>query len=241
MKTDKDFFQRFPVGAVVGVVIGIFLLAFSIDFLEQIKFLRDFIFVLNFIKNTLGIIILSYYSLAILLYFIRFSPSKKFERNLSEINSTFLENVTKDGATLIGDFISFRPWMEDEFYVKAKKGVPNIFIPAYLVAFTIKDNVLYITEVKAQIQNKTYTIAGYHVIPTKIISCTSLSQERILFSSKLGEASATNYFMEIGTVTGRIKISLFEEEILSRFGYITQMKEEFLSKVMMITKILNKV
>ncbi|MEN3042026.1 MAG: hypothetical protein ABDH59_01785, partial [Fervidobacterium sp.] len=144
MKTDKDFFLRFPISAIFGTVVGIILLSISIDFLGYIEFLKEFLFILKFIKNTFGIAVLSYFSFEILIYLLRFSPSKKFESNLSEIRKVFLENATKDGSILIGDFISFRPWMEDEFYVKSKKRIPKIFIPLYLVAFAIKDDVIYI-------------------------------------------------------------------------------------------------
>lgn len=240
MRTDKDFFQRFPIGAIIGIIIGILLLTLSFDFIGHFRILRDFVFIIEFLKNAIGIIILSYFSFEVLVYFIKFSSAKKFEKNLSEIRSAFLENVTKNGNTLIGDFISFRPWMEDEFYVKSKKGIPNIFFPTYLVAFTIKDKILYITEAKAMIQEKTYSISGYHVIPTKLISSSSFFQDRILFSSKLGETSATNYFIEIRTLSGTIKIPLFEEEILSKYGNVSQMKEEFITKIMMITRVLNK-
>lgn len=240
MKSDRDFFQRFPTSSVFGITIGILLLTVSFDFIGQFRILRDFVFIIEFLKNTIGVIILSYFSFGILLYFIKFSPTSKFETNLSEIRSTFLKTVTKNGHALLGDFISFRPWMEDEFYVKAKKGIPNIFYPTYLVAFTVKDNVLYITEAKVAIQEKTYSISGYHVIPMKLISSSSFFQDRILFSSKFAETSATNYFLEIRTVSSSIKIALFEEEILSKYGNINQMKEEFITKIMMILKVLNK-
>jgi len=240
VKSDKDFFQRFPVGAVFGVTIGILLLTVSFEFIGQFRIFRDFVFIVEFLKNTIGVIVIAYFSFEILLYFIKFSPTKKFEKNLSEIRSTFLENVTKNGTSLIGDFISFRPWMEDEFYVKSKKGIPNIFFPTYLVAFTVKDNILYITEAKAMIQEKSYSISGYHVVPIKLVSSSSFFQDRILFSAKAGEVSATTYFLEIRTVSGSVKIALFEEEILSKYGNINQMKEEFISKIMMIIRMLNK-
>ncbi|MCX7654361.1 MAG: hypothetical protein N2Z58_06785 [Fervidobacterium sp.] len=240
MKTDKDFFLRFPVGAIFGTIVGIILLSISIDFLGYIDFLKEFLFILKFIKNAFGIVVLLYFSFEILIYLLRFSPSKKFESHLSEIRKAFLEDATKDGSILIGDFISFRPWMEDEFYVKSKKGIPKIFIPVYLVAFTIKDDVIYIQEAKAQIQSKTYLLTGYYVVPTKIILSASFSQERILFPTKSGEIGATSYSIQIRTSGGEVKVELFEEEILSKYGNISNLREEFVTKVMMTIRMLNR-
>lgn len=240
---DRNYFQKFPIASVIWVMIGILLFSFSFDFLDMIKFFKEnpeFIHWINYIKTTIATIIISYFSIHILNYFIKFSSMKEYTRHLSDIHGIFLEELRKNGE-LLADFFSFRPWMSDEYYVKISKE-HFAFTPLYLVGFYTKGDFLYISEAKARIKSKSYEMTGYHVIPIKSIDSISLTQDRLLFSTVQGDDSATIYFFEIRTHSGAVRIPIFEVEILSRYAnerQIEEMKKEFLSKIVILTKLLS--
>lgn len=238
--SDRDYFQKFPIFAVVWIMLSVVLLLISFDFLAIFKFFREtpqFIHWVHYVKNTIASVTIVYFSVQILIYLIKFSPMSKYQKNLSDVQNIFLEEIQKNKGNLLAEFVSFRPWMSDEYYVKINKNY-IAFIPLYLVVFYIKDGVLYINEARVKIKEKSYEVAGYHVIPMNIINSISLSQDRILFSTRFGDDSATVYFLEIRTSSGILRIPLYEEEILSRFFNLKEKKEEFINKVMMATKFL---
>ncbi|MFN6992090.1 MAG: hypothetical protein ACK4MM_05155, partial [Fervidobacterium sp.] len=240
---DRKYFQKFPIASAIWVMIGVILFSISFDFLNILKFFREnpeFIHWINYIKTTIATIIIGYFSIYLLNYFIKFSSMKEYTRHLSDIHGIFLEELRKNGE-LLADFFSFRPWMSDEYYVKIDKGY-FAFTPLYLIGFYTKGNFLYISEAKARIKSKSYEITGYHVIPIKSIDSISLIQDRLLFSTVQGDDSATVYFFEVRTHSGTVKIPVFEVEILSRYAnesQIEEMKKEFLSKIVILTRLLS--
>ncbi|MFN3691985.1 MAG: hypothetical protein ACK4R7_03740 [Fervidobacterium sp.] len=239
---DRNYFQKFPIASVIWVIIGIALFSISFDFLSILKFFREnpeFIHWINYIKTTIGTIIIGYSSIYLLNYFIKFSSKKEYTSHLADIHGIFLEELRKNGD-LLADFFSFRPWMSDEYYVKIDKNY-FAYTPLYLIGLYTKNDFLYISEAKAKVKSKSYEMTGYHVIPIKSIDSISLTQDRILFSTVQGDDSATVYFFEIRTHSGTVRIPIFEVEILSRHAnesQIESMKKEFLSKIIMLTKLL---
>ncbi|KAF2962202.1 hypothetical protein [Fervidobacterium sp. 2310opik-2] len=240
MHSDKYFFQKFPIGSVITLLVGIFLFLVNLSFVEQIKYLREYNYLVHFAKNSIAFVLIVYSIPFILMYFIKFPNKKKFEMNLEEVKKNFLDNIKSKDGKLIADFVSFRPWMNQEFYVKSVKGIPKIFIPIYLVSFTIKNDILYIIEAEVSINSKEYRISGYYLVHLSNIVSANLSQDRIFFSSSMGDAAAKVNFIEIIHSSGTIKIPIFEEELLSNYGNISPLREEYSLKVMTLLKYLNK-
>ncbi|MGC8955812.1 MAG: hypothetical protein ACP5JS_06970 [Fervidobacterium sp.] len=241
MKSDRDFFKKFPAKDLVLLIFGIILMIINFDFLAQIKYVRDFYLLIIFVKNTIAALLIIYSFVIIIMYFVKRTSTKTFLSNLEEVRKDFIAYITKNEKTLIADFVSFRPWMAEEFYVKSVRSVPSIFIPLYLVAFALKDNKLYITEAKVDVMNKEFQITGYYTYATTDLISTNLSQDRIMFSSSLGEnVGATVEFIEINTNAGITKIPLFEEELLSSFGNVKPLRNEFIQKVSMVISVLNR-
>ncbi len=240
MHSDKYFFQKFPIGSVITLLIGTFFLLINLNFVEQIKYLREYTYLVVFAKNFIAFVLIVYSIPSILMYFVKFPDKKKFEMNLEEIKKNFLDHIKSKDGKLIADFVTFRPWMSQEFYVKSVRGIPKIFIPIYLVSFTIKNDILYIIEAEAIIHSKEYRISGYYLVLLPNIISANLSQDRIFFSSSVGDVAAKVNFIEIIHSFGTIKIPIFEEELLSNYGNISPLREEYSLKAMTLLKYLNK-
>ncbi len=236
LKSDKYFFQKFPISSIVGALISLALIFIHLPN----RVFGDYTSLIELIKFFVGNIILTLSGIGIFLYILRFLSNKDFDKNLDEIKNNALNQAKRNNAVVIADFISFRPWMSNEYYVKSKKGFLKYFYPMYNVIFSVIDDGLIINELKISVSQKTWDVVGYHFVPINRIESISLTQDRILFTSYNGDNSATVDFIEIRTNEGSIKIALFEEELLSKSGDIKPLRDEFLSKLSFLIRTIGK-
>uniref|UniRef100_A0A7C4CDY1 Uncharacterized protein n=1 Tax=Fervidobacterium thailandense TaxID=1008305 RepID=A0A7C4CDY1_9BACT len=234
---DRWFFRGFPYSGVVQTLVGIFLIILPLGtYVSYITFLTEYAFVFDWLKMFIGIVFLSLGALETLFYLVRFTSSRVYNTNLQEVVEQAINEVKRTGSSVLGTFLSFRPWMVGEYYVKTEKGVPRYFFPTYLVVFYLEQGNLVIREYRLHVKNKSYEVTGYHVCPVSSIVSLALTQDRIIFDTNTESASATVDFLELRTEGGNFKIPIFEEEILSSHGDISGLKEEVISKVLLIIK-----
>ncbi len=236
-KTDKNFFKKFPILYVLVFTIGLILLFLDLSFLS---FLQNYMTIVDFAKMGVGIILIASGIFEIIVYLFSFVPLSRYDRNFEELKALVVSQIRERGQAILGEFLSFRPWMTDEYFVKSKHGVPKYFYPVYYVVISIANNVLYINEVRFDILHKSYHIAGYSIIPLKTILSAGLVQDRILFSTASGEDSSTAYFLEIRTLGGTVKVPVFEEEVTNKFGDINNVRDETINKLTVIVQALTK-
>ena len=236
LKSDKYFFQKLPISSIVGVLISLALIFIHLPN----RIFGDYTSLIELIKFAVGNIILALSGIGIFLYILRFLSSKDFDKNLDEVKNAALNEAKRNNAVVIADFISFRPWMSDEYYVKTKSGLLKYFYPMYHVIFSVIDDVLIINELKINVSQKIWDVVGYHFVPINHIESISLTQDRIFFTNYNGDNAATVDFIEIRTKEGSIKIALFEEELLSKSGDIKPLRDEFLSKFSFLIRTIGK-
>ncbi|WP_448378328.1 hypothetical protein [Fervidobacterium sp.] len=236
-KTDKNFFRKFPLLYVLVFSIGVILLFFDFSFLS---FLQNYMTILDFAKIGVSIILIASSIFEIIVYLFSFVPLSRYDRNFEELKALVVSQIRERGQTILGEFLSFRPWMTDEYFVKSKHGVPKYFYPVYYVIISIANNVLYINEVRFDIFNRAYHTVGYNVIPLKSILSAGFMQDRILFSTLSGEDSSTAYFLEIRTLSGVVKVPIFEEEVTNKFGNINNIRDENITKLTIIIQTLTQ-
>lgn len=234
---DRWFFKGFPFSGVVQASVGIFLIILPLGtYISYFKFLAEYAFVFDWLKMFIGIVFLSLGALETLLYFIRFTSAKVYNSNLQDVVEQAVNEVKRTGSSVLGTFLSFRPWMVGEYYVKTEKGIPRYFFPTYLVVLYLEQGNLVIREYLLHVKNKSYEVAGYHVCPVSRIVSFGLTQDRIVFDTGTESSSATVDFLEFRTEGGSFRVAIFEEELLSNYGDISVMKEEMISKVSLIIK-----
>ncbi len=236
-KTDKNFFKKFPVLYVLVFAIGLILLFLDFSFLS---FLSDYMTIVDFTKMGISIILIASSIFEIIVYLFSFVPLSRYDRNFEELKALVINQIREKGQTILGEFLSFRPWMTDEYFVKSKHGVPKYFYPVYYVIISIANNVLYINEVRFDIFHRAYHTVGYNVIPLKSILSAGFMQDRILFSTLSGEDSSTAYFLEIRTLSGVVKVPIFEEEVTNKFGDINNIRDETINKLTIIVQTLTQ-
>jgi len=236
LKRDKYFFQKFPTLPIVGIIIAIVLLLIDLPS----DFIGKYTPIAKVTILVIGNIILIFGVIEIVSYIIKLLSMRDFKNNLEEVKNNAISEIKKTNSVFIADFLSFRPWMSDEYFVKSKDGVPRYFYPMYLVIFSVGDDILFVNEIKINVSQKTWSLAGYHAIPLEAISSVGLVQDRILFTNYNGDNSATVYFIEIATTGGSIRIALFEEEILSSNGEIKTIRDEFMSKIVFLIRTVGK-
>ncbi|MGQ9856419.1 MAG: hypothetical protein ACUVQF_06750 [Fervidobacterium sp.] len=227
-KSDKSFFLKFPTKYLVLMIIGVILL--FIDF-SNIELFSKYSMIVDFANIGISIVFIITGLFEIFIYLISFAPASRYDENIEKLRIQITDEIKKRGEIIMGDFLSFRPWTTDEYYVKAKSGIPRYFYPVYYVILSTKDNILLVNEYKLNVYNATYHLVGYQLIPTKSIVSQGITQDRILFSSVLGESASTNYFLEIRTVGGTLRIPVLEEEISESAGDISSIRSEFLNKI----------
>ncbi|ODN31062.1 hypothetical protein A4H02_01970 [Fervidobacterium thailandense] len=221
------------------MLVGIVFLVLPLGtYVSYFKFLADYAFVFDWLKTFIGVVFLSLGTLETLLYFIRFTSSKVYNSNLQDVVEQILTEVKRTGSSVLGTFLSFRPWMSGEYYVKTEKGVPRYFFPTYLVVLYTEGGNLVVREYLLHIRNKTYEVVGYHVCPISRIVSVGLTQDRLVFDTGTESVGATVDFFEVRTEGGSFRVPIFEEEILSSYGNIGTLKEEMISKVSLIIKLL---
>ncbi|AFG35885.1 hypothetical protein QQE94_08515 [Fervidobacterium pennivorans subsp. shakshaketiis] len=236
-KTDRDFFRKFPLLYVLVFSIGVILLFFDFSFLS---FLQNYMTIVEFAKIGVSIILIASSIFEIIFYLFSFIPLSKYDRNFEELKTLVVSQIREKGHKILGEFLSFRPWMTDEYFVKSNHGVPKYFYPVYYVVISVANNMLYINEVRFDILHKSYHIVGYSIIPLKTILSAGLVQDKILFSTASGEDSSTAYFLEIRSLGGTVKVPVFEEEITSRFGDIKNIRDETIIKLTIIIQTLTQ-
>jgi len=236
LKSDKYFFQKLPISSIVGVLISLALIFIHLPS----RIFGDYTSLIELIKFAVGNIILALSGIEIFLYVLRFFSNKDFDKNLDEIKNNALNEAKRNNAVVIADFMSFRPWMSDEYYVKSKGGFLKYFYPMYYVIFSVIDDGLIINELKINVSQKIWDAVGYHFVPVNHIESVSLTQDRIFFTNYNGDNCATADFIELRTIGGSIKIALFEEELLSKNGDIKPLRDEFISKISFLIRTIGK-
>ena len=133
--------------SIIGVLVSLALI--FIRFPNNI--FGDYTSLIELIKFIVGNLILVLSGIEIFLYVVRFLSTKDFEKNFNEIKTSALNEAKKNNAVVVADFVSFRPWMSDEYYLKSKNGFLKHFYPMYYVIFSIIDDVLFVNELKINV------------------------------------------------------------------------------------------
>ncbi|MEJ5257271.1 MAG: hypothetical protein WHS64_03390 [Fervidobacterium sp.] len=227
-KSDKSFFLKFPVKYLILMILGIIFL--FMDF-SNIQLFSRYSMIVEFAKMGISIVFIITGLFEMMVYLFSFAPISKYDENIEKLKAQIVEDTKKRGETILGEFISFRPWMDDEYYVKAKNGIPKYFYPIYYVILSIKDNMLNISEYRLNVYKMTHHSVGYQVIPSKSIISQGFTQDRVLFSSVFGESASTTYFLEIRTLGGTLRIPILEEEISESFGDMSSVRNDFFNKI----------
>ncbi|AMW33362.1 hypothetical protein SAMN04488510_101123 [Fervidobacterium changbaicum] len=236
-KTDKSFFKKFPIGYALTLAVGVALLYLDFSF---VSILKDYMTIVDFTRIGLSIILIASGIFEIIAYLFSFVPTSRYDKNIEELKTIVVNQIREKGHSVLGEFLSFRPWMESEYYAKSRRGVTKYFYPVYYVVLSTANNVLYVTEVRLNILNKSFHMVGYNILPLKSIISAGVVQDRILFSTLSGEDAATTYFLEVRTIGGVVRIPVFEEEISSKFGDIRDIRDDVFRKLTLTVQLLTQ-
>lgn len=256
-KDDRNFFKPFPWRALAFLIVGLFLTFLPLE--EPLRsFTPDFSLELGEFRIPIGVIVagashvvywarvgtatvlLTLSVIRILGYLFVFTTKSTFEKNLAEVRQSIIEEVSKFGESLICDFSSFRPWMAPEFFVKSSKGEAKFFYPYYIVTVSSQGSQISVREYKVNAMSKSYELTGYRSFSQRSCTSAGLVEDRVLFSTEAGDFAATVDFLEFTLLGGSLRIPIFEREILSQAGGVKNLREETLSKVLLLTKIITK-
>jgi len=236
-RTDKNFFTKFPFKSLPVLIIAFALLIIDFSFVgDYIAILNDFLWLIDITKTIISAILIASGVYEIIIFLFNFVPLSRYDKHFEELKTQIITEIKSKNQNILGEFLSFRPWMVDESFVKAKEGFPKYFYPLYYVVLSMSNNKLNITEYRLNIYEKTYHVVGYNVVPINTIISAGIVQDRILFTSLSGEGAATVYFLELRTTGGNIKIPLLEDEITGRHGNIKELRDEMLLKVVTTIK-----
>ncbi|WP_448375369.1 hypothetical protein [Fervidobacterium sp.] len=231
-KTDKNFFTKFPFKSLPVLIVAFALLIIDFSFVgDYITILSDYLWLIDVTKTIISVILIASGVYEIIIFLFNFVPMSRYDKHFEELKTQIITEIKSKNQNILAEFISFRPWMVDESFVKAKKGLPKYFYPIYYVVLSMSNNILNIREYRLNIYEKTYHIAGYNVVPINTIISAGIVQDRVLFTSLSGEGASTVYFLELRTIGGNIKIPVLEEEISGRHGNVKELRDEMLLKV----------
>jgi len=236
-RSDKNFFTSFPWSSLVLLVIGFVILLIDLSFIASyISILEDYMWFIDITKAIISIFLIAFGIYDVIIFLFNLAPMSRYDRHFEELKTQIADELRNKNQKIIAEFVSFRPWMSNEYFVRARTGLPKYFFPLYYVVISIQNNILIINEYRLNIYEKSYYISGYNVLPIRSIVSAGIIQDRILFNSNFGDSAATVYFLEFRTIGGNVRIPIFEEEITGRYGELKNMRDEMLLKTMSILK-----